>query len=193
MKASTGYTQTRTMLIWSVRMSPRSLAVALIDMGRSPHDQAAHDFHRGRDAVHLRVPDGRLPRLVISLSLLAASIDLRANPVRFLDYCRKLLVNLFPFRLLLFCQGRQRGRQFFALLSDSSRLLLERRSNPSRKRRHRRLPGRPFATLVIDGEQFRLFDFDLVVDFRDQGWFKIVLDSRSGGTPGLTGSFITGA
>src|SRR5206468_7550973 len=53
-------------------------------------DQAAHDFHCSSDAVHLSFSDDGLTRLVKSLSLFAAGIDFRANPIHLLNNrCKK--------------------------------------------------------------------------------------------------------
>ena len=141
--------------------------------GTLTHQQSAHDFHRGGDAMHLGVFDGRLARLVESLGLLAAHIGLGANPVHFLHGRCQLLIRQLglrrPFR-------RQLGlghQQLFALavcfLPPGAGTPVELLAHAAGVHLHLTHPVTP---AVVDGEQFGLFGFDLGVNLRDLHRFQ---------------------
>ncbi len=78
--------------------------------------QAAHNFHRGGDAVHLGALDRRLTRLVKPFRLLLAVIKFRADSVNLPRGRIIFRVNLLRLRRPLGDQRGQAGRQFFPFM-----------------------------------------------------------------------------
>ena len=147
--------------------------------GALAEEQAAHDFHRGRDAMHLRVANGRLARLVVAVRLLAARIQFRAHRLNralglervllFLRGRRESPINLRRLRRAGFHEQGHGGQRFLALavrlLALAAGTAVEVLTQLARVRLDLR---NAVAALVAHGDQFGLLGFDLRLDFRNQ-------------------------
>ena len=147
--------------------------------GALAEEQAAHDFHRGRDAMHLRVANGRLAHLVVAVRLLAAGIQFRAHRLnralgleRVLLFLRRRgegLINLRRLRRAGFHEQGQAGQQFLTLairlLALAAGTTVEILAQLARIRVHLR---HALAALVAHCHQLRFLGFDLRFEFRNQ-------------------------
>jgi hypothetical protein len=72
-------------------------------------DQAADDFHGGRDPMHLSLANGGFALLIKSLSLFAAGVNFGMDPIDRLNRRHILFLKLFSLRFFFLGQGGEGG------------------------------------------------------------------------------------